>query len=100
MAYQIHRLKNKVYLRTLFIGLKMTKQVTFKVDTQENLLNIIKKPTETDYEYWIYEEDPKIAKINPNPEWKGGKWMMFFDYKEIDEKWEHVVNLYRQGTVG
>ena len=56
----------------------MSKQVSFKVDIPENLSNIIKKPTETDYEYWIYEEDPKIAKINPNPEWKGGKWMMFF----------------------
>ena len=40
----------------------------------------LKKPTKTHTDFWLYEEDSEIAaKTNPNPEWKGGKWMMFFD---------------------
>ena len=30
----------------------------------------IKMPTKVYYHFWINEEDPKIAKICPNPEWK------------------------------
>ena len=26
-----------------------------------------------------------------------GQWLMFFDNSIIDEKWEHVVDLYRKG---
>ena len=48
----------------------------------------MKKPTKVYGNSWIYEEDPKIAKICPNPEWKCGQWLMFFDNSIIDEKWE------------
>ena len=58
------------------------------------------KPSKTFVNFWLYEEDSKISDICPHPEWKGGKWMMFYDSPKIDEKWEQVVNLYRQGTVG
>ena len=55
------------------------------------------------YHFWINEEDPKIAKICPNPEWKHplatGQWMMFFQTNEIDEKWKQAVNLYRSGKL-
>ena len=46
--------------------------------------------------FWINEEDPKVAKlypnldgkggkICPNAEWKDGQWMMFFDNSVIGE---------------
>ena len=58
------------------------------------------KPSKTFVQFWLYEEDPERARqVNPHPEWKGGKWMMFFESPNIDKKWEKAVILYRQGTL-
>ena len=57
------------------------------------------KPSKTFVNFWLYEEDPKISENCPHPEWKGGKWMMFYDSPNIDKKWEQAVNLYREGKL-
>lgn len=60
----------------------------------------IGKPSKTFVQFWLYEEDPERARqVNPHPEWKGGKWMMFFESPNIDKKWERAVILYRQGKL-
>lgn len=56
----------------------------------------IRKPTRVYGDAWIYEEDPEISKICPNPEWNCGSWLMFFDNSVVDEKWDQAVQLYRQ----
>ena len=61
-------------------------------------LLLLRKPTEEHKKFWLYEEDPKIARQCPHLDHgKGGKWMMFFDSNDIDDKWELAVNYYRQG---
>ena len=35
-------------------------------------------PTKVFYHFWINEEDPKIAKMCPNPEWKHPLGNFFF----------------------
>ena len=61
-------------------------------------LLLLRKPTEEHKKFWLYEEDPKIARQCPHLDHgKGGKWMMFFDSDDIDDKWELAVNYYRQG---
>ena len=64
-------------------------------------LLLLKKPTQEHDNFWIYEEDPNIAKkcSNAIDQGKGGKWMMFFDNSAIDDKWEVAVNFYRQGRL-
>ena len=61
----------------------MSKTVRFK-DDADKPYKPIKKPTKIFNNFWLYEEDHEIAEtVNKNPEWKGGKWMMFFDSKCI-----------------
>ena len=68
-----------------------------KMNMDARLL-LLRKPTEEHKKFWLYEEDPKIARSCPHLDHgKGGKWMMFFDSNDIDDKWELAVNLYRQG---
>ena len=63
---------------------------------EENTL----KPTEITNNFWIYEEDPEIANRFKNYDLdKCGKWMMFFENALIDEKWQQLVNLYREGKL-
>ena len=57
------------------------------------------KPSKTYLNFWLYEEDPEISRICPHPEWKGGKWMMFFESTNIDKKWDQAIQLYRQGKL-
>ena len=68
-----------------------------KMNMDARLL-LLRKPTEEHKNFWLYEEDPKIARQCPHLDHgKGGKWMMFFDSNDIDDKWELAVNYYRQG---
>ena len=58
------------------------------------------KPSQVRNQFWIYEEDLEFSKICPLPcPSNEGKWMMFFDSSEIDEKWERAVTLYYQGKL-
>ena len=77
----------------------MSKTVRFK-DDADKPYKPIKKPTKIFNKFWLYEEDHEIAEsVNKNPEWKGGKWMMFFDVSRIDKKWKEACKLYREGKV-
>ena len=53
----------------------------------------IKKPSEEEEDYWIFEESSDIAQNCQ----LGGKWMMFHDHSVFDEKWVEAVKLYRDG---
>ena len=58
------------------------------------------KPSQVRNQFWIYEEDLEFSNICPIPcPSNEGKWMMFFDSTEIDEKWERAVTLYHQGKL-
>ena len=83
-----------------FLSFIQAKLITMKIAFFLNFRALcIGKPSKTFVQFWLYEEDPERARqVNPHPEWKGGKWMMFFESPNIDKKWERAVILYRQGT--
>ena len=58
------------------------------------------KPSEITNNFWVYEWDPEIrSRIDNYDHEKSGKWMMFFENALIDEKWQQLVNLYREGKL-
>ena len=75
---------------------RLTSKVFASVYFEMNKDSKIRKPTRVYGDAWIYEEDPEISKICPNPEWNCGSWLMFFDNSVVDDKWDQAVQLYRQ----
>ena len=63
--------------------------------------DIIKKPTEEMEDYFIFENDPQIsAKWGNKYDSKyAGKWMMFYPFSTLDEKWEEAIKNYRSGKL-
>jgi hypothetical protein len=43
---------------------------------------------------WISENNDKYHALKT-----GGKWMMFYDMKDIDQKWAQATNYYNQGLL-
>ena len=59
----------------------------------------IKKPSEEQDDYWIFESSEDIAR-KCHLLGHTGKWMMFYDRSVFDEKWVEAVKLYRDGQKG
>ena len=60
-----------------------------------------KKPSKEMDGYLILESDPQIsAKWGTKYDNKlAGKWMMFYPWSIMDEKWEEAVRQYRSGKL-
>ena len=62
--------------------------------------NIVQKPSEEMEDYWIFESDPQISDKWGNYDIKlSGKWMMFYSWSIMDEKWKEAVEQYRSGKL-
>jgi hypothetical protein len=62
--------------------------------------NIVQKPSEEMEDYFIFESDPQISAKWGNYDIKlSGKWMMFYSWSIMDEKWEEAVEQYRSGKL-
>ena len=62
--------------------------------------DIVQKPSEEMEDYWIFESDPQISDKWGNYDIKlSGKWMMFYSWSIMDEKWEEAVGQYRSGKL-
>ena len=61
----------------------------------------IQKPSKEMEDYFIFESDPQIsAKWGKKYDIKlAGKWMMFYPWSIMDEKWEEAVGQYRSGKL-
>ena len=62
--------------------------------------NIVQKPSEEMEDYFIFESDPQISAKWGNYDIKlSGKWMMFYSWSIMDEKWQEAVEQYRSGKL-
>ena len=58
------------------------------------------KPSKELDDYFIFESDPQISDKWGEYDIKlSGKWMMFYPWPIMDEKWEEAVRQYRSGKL-
>jgi len=58
------------------------------------------KPSKELDDYFIFESDPQISDKWGDYDIKlSGKWMMFYPWSIMDEKWEEAVEQYRSGKL-